>query len=109
MRRLAGLFLLAVVTIVGCKKQEAPAGSTVEVIDASKFFTAFSSAPPEAKALVDSVMASIQGSDLIKARLDLDRLAKTPGVTDAQQAAIKTLGDQLDKKIAATASPAAPK
>jgi hypothetical protein len=54
-------------------------------------------------------MMSIQGSAPVKARAELDRLSKMPGVTDAQQNVIKGLSDQLDKKIAATANAAASK
>ena len=103
------MFLLSMLTVTGCKKEEAPATTGGQVIiNASKLRPAFSSAPPETQAIVDSVMMSIQGSNPVKARLELDRLSKTPGVTDAQQAVIKDLSEQLDKKIAASANAPAP-
>lgn len=103
--------LVAIIACIGfgCKKQEAPVGSDVQILDASKLRPAFASAPPEQQAVVDSVMMSIQGSNLPKARGELDKLAAMPGVTDAQKAVIKNLGDQLDKKIAANADSSAPK
>lgn len=107
--RVLGIFLIGSITLLGCKKQEAPTGTDVQILDASKFRPAFASAPPEQQAIVDSVMMSIQGSELAKARADLDKLAAMPGVTDPQKAVIKNLSDQLDKKIAATASASAPK
>jgi hypothetical protein len=108
--RLAVLFLLAASITVGCKKkQEGPAGSDVQMLDASKFRPAFARAPAEQQAVVDSVMMSIQGSDFVKARAELDRLSKMPGVGEQQQVVIKDLGDQLDKKIAAVANATAPK
>jgi hypothetical protein len=108
--RFAVLFLLAAVVTVGCKKnQEATAGSDVQMLDASKFRPAFARAPAEQQAVVDSVMTSIQGSDFVKARAELDRLSKMPGVAEQQQIIIKDLGDQLDKKIAAVANATAPK
>jgi hypothetical protein len=54
-------------------------------------------------------MMSIQGSDFVKARAEVDRLSKMPGVNEQQQAVIKDLGEQLDKKIAAVANATAPK
>jgi hypothetical protein len=108
--RFAVLFLLAAIVTVGCKKkQEALAGSDVRMLDASKFRPAFARAPAEQQAVVDSVMMSIQGSDFVKARAELDRLSKMPGVGEQQQVVIKDLGDQLDKKIAAVANATAPK
>ena len=104
--RIAGVLLISLLTISGCKQQQAP-GADVQVLDATKLRPAFASAPPEQQAIVDSVMMAIQGSNPAKARAELDRLAKMPGVTDAQQTAIKDLSGQLDKKIAASA--AAPK
>ena len=106
--RFVVLLLIAAGVSGGCKKQEAPAGSDVQVLDATKFRPAFAHAPAEQQAVVDSVMTSIQGSDLTKARTELDRLSKMPGVTEPQQKVIKDLSDQLDKKIAAMAN-AAPK
>jgi len=84
-------------------------GSDVQMLDASKFRPAFARAPAEQQAVVDSVMMSIQGSDFVKARAELDRLSKMPGVGEQQQVVIKDLGDQLDKKIAAVANATAPK
>jgi PBP1b-binding outer membrane lipoprotein LpoB len=107
--RFAVLLLLAAVVTVGCKKQQAPPGSSVDILDASKFRPAFASAPADQQAAVDSVMMSIQGSNFPKARAELDRLSKMAGVTEQQQAVVKDLGDQLDKKIAAMANAAAPK
>lgn len=103
--RFAVILLLATVVTVGCKKEQAPAGSSVEIIDASKLRPAFASGPADQQAVVDSVMMSIQGSDFPKARAELDRLSKMPGVNEKQQGIIKNLGDQLDKRIAALANP----
>jgi len=108
--RFAVLFLLAAIVTAGCKKkQETTVGSDVQMLDASKFRPAFARAPAEQQAVVDSVMMSIQGSDFVKARAELDRLSKMPGVGEQQQVVIKDLGDQLDKKIAAVANATAPK
>src|SRR6185369_7862215 len=107
--RFAGLLLLAAVVTVGCKKQQAPAGSDVNVLDASKLRPAFANGPADQQAVVDTVMMSIQGSDFPKARAELDRLSKMPGVSEQQQVVIKNLSDQLDRKIAAMANPPAPK
>src|SRR5215467_4583159 len=82
----AVLLLLAAIVTVGCKKQQAPAGSSVDILDASKFRPAFASAPADQQAAVDSVMMSIQGSNFPKARAELDRLSKMAGVTEQQQA-----------------------
>jgi hypothetical protein len=101
--RFAALLLITAIATLGCKKEQPPAGSSVQILDASKFRPAFATAPPEQQAVVDSVMMSIQGSDPVKARAELDRLSKMPGVTEPQQKVIKDLSDQLDKKIAATA------
>jgi hypothetical protein len=106
---MASLLLLLAVIAVGCKKKEAPAVGNVQIIDASRFFQAFSSSPPEVQVVVDNVRMSIQGSDSMKARFELDRLSKMPGLTDPQQAVVKDLGEQLDKKIAADVNAAAPK
>ena len=89
---------------MGCKKEQAPVGSGVQVLDASKLRPAFASAPADQQAVVDSVMMAIQGSDFPKARAELDRLSKLPGVNEQQQAVIKDLSDQLEKKIAAIAN-----
>lgn len=102
-----GVCLLAAVATVGCKKETPPPGSSVQILDASKLRPAFVSAPPEAQAIVDSVMMSIQSSNFQQARADLDKLAKMPGVTPQQQAVVKDLGEQLDKKIADIAAAAA--
>jgi len=107
--RIAGVFLVCLLATAGCKKQEAPVGAGVQLLDATKFRPAFASAPAEQQAVVESVMMSIQGSDPVKARAELNRLSQMPGLTDAQQKAVKDLSDQLDKKIATTANPAAPK
>jgi hypothetical protein len=108
--RFAVLLLLAAVVTVGCgKKPQAPAGTGVEMLDASKLRPAFARAPAEQQAVVDSVMMAIQGSDFPKARAELDRLSKMPGVAEQQQIIIKNLGDQLDKKIAAVSNAMAPK
>ena len=107
--RLAVLLLLATVVSVGCKKPQAPAGSGVEMLDASKLRPAFARAPAEQQAVIDSVMMAIQGSDFPKARAELDRLSKMPGVAEQQQIIIKDLGDQLDKKIAAVSNASPPK
>jgi hypothetical protein len=109
MGRIAGLILMAAVIALGCKKTDTAVGSSVQVLDASKLRPAFASSPAETQAVVESVMMSIQGSDPVKARSELDRLAGMPGVTDAQKAVIKDLDDQLDKKIAANANATAPK
>ena len=107
---MAGVLLISLLaTGPGCIKQEAPVGADVQILDASKFRPAFASAPAEQQAVVDSVMMSIQGSQFDKARAELDRLSKMPGLTDAQQTAVKGLSGQLDKKIAASANAAAPK
>jgi len=107
--RLVVLLLLGAVVTVGCKKEQAPAGSDVNILDASKFRPAFAGGPADQQAVVDSVMMSIQGSDFPKARAELDRLSKMPGVNEKQQVVIKDLSDQLDRKIAAMANPPAPK
>jgi hypothetical protein len=107
--RIAGVFVVSLLATAGCKKQEAPVGAGVQTLDATKFRPAFASAPPEQQATVDTVMMSIQSSDPVKARAELDRLSKMPGVTDAQQMVIKDLSAQLEKKIAAQASAAAPR
>ena len=107
--RITGVLLVSLLMTAGCKKQETPVGTDVQVLDASKFRPAFASAPAEQQAIVDSVMMSIQGSDPLKARAELNRLSRMPGVTDAQQKVVKDLIEQLDKKIAATPNPAAPK
>jgi hypothetical protein len=107
--RFAVLLLLAAVVTVGCKKQQPPAGSDVNILDASKLRPTFARAPAEQQAVVDSVMMAIQGSDFPKARAELDRLSKMPGVAEQQQIIIKDLGDQLDKKIAAVSNATAPK
>ena len=107
--RIGSVLLVSLLATAGCKKQETPVGAEIQVLDASKFRPAFASAPPEQQAIVDSVMMSIQGSDALKARAELDRLSKMPGVTEAQQKVVKDLSAQLDKKIAATASAGAPK
>ena len=107
--RFAVLLLLAAVVTVGCKKQQPPAGSDVNILDASKLRPAFARAPADQQAAVDSVMMSIQGSDFPKARAELDRLSKMPGVAEQQQIILKDLGDQLDKKIAAVSNASAPK
>ncbi len=108
--RFAVLFLLAAVVTVGCKKkQEGPVGTDVQILDASKLRPAFARAPAEQQAVTDSVMMAIQGSDFPKARAELDRLSKMPGVAEQQQIIIKDLSDQLDKKIAAVANAMAPK
>jgi hypothetical protein len=107
--RIASVLVVGLLATTGCKKQDATVGSEVQALDASKFRPAFASAPAEQQAIVDTVMMSIQSSDPVKARAELDRLSKMPGVTDAQQTVIKDLSAQLDKKIAATASAAAPK
>jgi hypothetical protein len=110
MARFALLLVVAVFATVGCKKkQEGPAGTDVQTLDASKLRPTFARAPAEQQAVVDSVMMSIQGSDFVKARAELDRLSKMPGVAEQQQIIIKDLGDQLDKKIAAVANATAPK
>jgi hypothetical protein len=110
MARFALLLVVAVFATVGCKKkQEGPAGTDVQTLDASKLRPTFARAPAEQQAVVDSVMMSIQGSDFVKARAELDRLSKMPGVAEQQQIIIKDLGDQLDKKIAAIANTSAPK
>ena len=107
--RIGSVLLVSLLATTGCKKQEAPVGAEVQSLDATKFRPAFASAPAEQQAIVDSVMMSIQGSDYVKARAELERLSKMPGVTEAQQKVIKDLSAQLDKKIAATANTAAPK
>src|SRR6267142_814053 len=96
--RIAGVFLVCLLATAGCKKQETPVGAGVQILDATKFRPAFASAPAEQQAIVDTVMMSIQGSDPVKARAELDRLSKMPGVTDPQQKVVKDLSDQLDKK-----------
>src|SRR5258707_10259207 len=80
--RFAVLLLLAAVVTVGCKKPQAPAGSSAEILDESKLPTAFARAPAEQQAVVDSVIKGIQGSDLAKSRAELDRLSKMPGVNE---------------------------
>lgn len=105
--QIVGLFLVAAAATLGCKKQDTTVGSSVQVLDASKLRPAFSKASPDVQAVVDNVMMSIQGSDPVKARSELDRLAGMPGVTEPQKAVIKDLSDQLDKKIAANAAAAA--
>jgi hypothetical protein len=107
--RIAGLFFLIAIPLMGCKKQEQPPTSTTHALDASRLRPAFASSSPEALALVNDVMMSIQESNSAKARSDLDQLANMPGVTDAQKTVVKDLSDQLDKKIAADAAAAAPK
>jgi hypothetical protein len=109
MARIAGVLMVGLLMTAGCKKEEKPVGAEVQLLDASKLRPAFASAPAEQQAIVDSVMMSIQGSEPVKARAELNRLSKMPGLTDPQQKVVKDLSDQLDKKIAATANPAVPK
>jgi len=107
--RIAALFFVITIALIGCKKQEQPSSTDSQIIDASRLRPAFESSPPEARAIIDDIMTSIQSSNAVKARSDLDQLANMPGITDAQKAIIKNLGDQLDKKIARDAAAAAPK
>jgi len=103
--RFAAFFLLAALAIsvltVGCKKKQG--GSDAQVLDTSKLRPAFARATPEQQAVVDSAMTAIKSSDFAKARAELERLSKMPGVGEQQQIIIKDLSDQLDKKIGATA------
>jgi hypothetical protein len=104
--RITGLLFVITTALIGCKKQE-QSTTTSHVLDASRLRPAFASSSPEALALVNDVMTSIQGSNSAKARSDLDQLANMPGVTAAQKAVVKDLSDQLDKKIALDAAAAA--
>ena len=96
-----GLLFISPLLLTGCGKSDKDVSANVQVLDASKFRPAFSSAPPETKALVDGIMMSIQGSDYKKALADLEKLAGAPGLTDQQKKVTTALTEQLKKKMAA--------
>ena len=97
----AGSFLLA----SGCgKKDDATAVATVQVIDASKLRPSFAAASDENKAMVETVMTSIQSSDYRTALANLEKLTQAQGVTDAQKQVVNDVKDQVEKKQASIAA-----
>jgi len=107
--KIANRFLWVLIAVqfalVGCKKSETVADTSVDVLDASKFRPAFASAPAETKATVDEIMTSIQDSSYKKAIAGLEKLGSTPDLTEQQKKVIRDLTAQLNKKVAATSPP----
>lgn len=95
------LLLAGVLAFSGCGKsgEPTPAGASIQAIDATKLRPALESASPQAKALVDDVMMSIQSVAYRKALAGLDKLASLPDLTDAQKKVVADLSDQLKKKL----------
>ncbi len=96
-----GLLLAGMLAFAGCGKSEgpAPAGVSVQAIDATKLRPAFEAASPHTKAIVDDVMMSIQGSAFEKALAGSDKLAGLPDLTEAQKKVVADLSAQLKKKL----------
>jgi hypothetical protein len=95
------LLLTGVLVFSGCGKSEepAPAGVSIQSIDATKLRPAFDSASPQAKAFVDDAMMSIRDSNYRRVLADLDKLAGLPDVTEAQKKVVGDLSDQVKKKM----------
>jgi hypothetical protein len=100
--RFSWVLLAALFALVGCGKTEKAVDTSVDVLDASKFRPAFAAASAETKAIVDSVMVSIQDSDYKKAIAGCEKIAASPDLTEQQKKVVSDLSLQLNKKLAAT-------
>jgi hypothetical protein len=85
---------------MGCKRQETRNAVEIRIIDASRLRPAFESSTPEAQALVDDAIMSIQDSDHSKALADLAALSKTPSITESQRQVVAGVEEQIKKRAA---------
>jgi hypothetical protein len=108
-RTFAPLFLLgAALTCLGpgCgKKDTPPAGSSVDIIDASQLRPAFAQAPEDAKQSVEKTMMSIQSSDFKGAAAELNKLSQRSDLSAQQKSVVDSVASQVEKKRAALATP----
>jgi len=102
MSLLAGALALA-----GCgkAKTEAPVQQGV-AIDLPKLNEAFANATPELQNSVMAVASGVRYGEHAAALAALDKLAKAPGLTDAQKKIVSEVTEQV--KAVASKAPAAP-
>jgi hypothetical protein len=98
------LSLACVALVAGCGKGKSADSPSAETINATKLRPAFASAGPEAQALVDKAMTSIQSSMYPDALAALDQLANLPNLTPQQKETVTAVIEQTKKKMAALQS-----
>jgi len=95
------LILATLLTAAGCSPEQPPPATQLATIDASQLRPAFASATPEAKALADDVIMSLQASEDGKALSALQALAKTPNLDTAQSNVVAGVSEQLTRRMSA--------
>jgi hypothetical protein len=100
--------LAGVLAVAGCgKKQTAPPEQQGTKLDLPKLQEAFSKATPEAQTLVTQVLGGVRYGQHAQALAALDKLANTPGITDAQKAIVTQVTEQV-KQVMSKAAGAPP-
>jgi hypothetical protein len=98
---------VGVLTLVGCGKagdQAPPAAAGA--IDLAALQQAFTSAGPEVQSSFDKIRFAVRYRQLPLALAELDKLARMPGLTDAQKKAVNDLTEQVKQTMNAGAKPA---
>lgn len=108
------MFLFAATLVLaGCGKkktefvQQAPVQEGV-TIDVPKLSEAFAGAGPEIQNLVMAVTAGVRYNEYGSALVALNKLARVPGLTDAQKKIVGEVTDQI-KQVASKAATAPPR
>jgi hypothetical protein len=101
------LLFLILSSVCGCghKQPDPAAGASVQMIDASKLRPAFASASEENKAMVETIMMSIQSSDYRTATSTLEKLNQTSSISEEQRKIVANVKDQVEKKQVSLAPP----
>jgi len=113
--RIAISLLAGTLVLVGCGKEKTKSpvqqGITTEqgvTIDVPKLSEAFAGAGPEIQNSIMAVTAGVRYGEYGSALVALNKLAKTPGLTDAQKQIISEVTEQV-KEAASKAGTAPPR
>jgi hypothetical protein len=99
----------SVLALAGCGKSSEPQPSaTAGAIDIGKLQQAFPTASPEVQNGFDKIRFAVRYRQLPLALAELDKIARMPGLTDAQKKAVNDLIEQVKQTMNAAAAKPAP-
>jgi hypothetical protein len=101
--------LAGALALTGCgKKNPTPTGVGGGAVDLPKLQQAFATASPDLQTAVSAVGMGIRYGEFARAFAALDKLANSPGITDAQKKIVNEVIEQVKAKANPPATPPAP-
>ena len=100
--------MAATLVLAGCGKPKTVGSQAMDIngvkVDLPKMQAAFPSEKPEFADSINKIRMCVRYGKYVDALPELDKLAATPGLTDAQKAVVNEVIEQM-KQVAAKAPP----